>query len=139
MNSIIKLDTREPLTIPNELRENLKLEERAEVLLSVDVKINTITISPIYGKSYNLVKMEIEFIDAQGALVKIVKNIGDITIELIMAESKKSQAEKKVCWYILTAISKCKYQINQTKQLLLKSNFVESMSITKIARDRLHR
>ena len=139
MNSIIRLDTRCRLVIPNEFRETLNLKEGDEVLLSLDTKTDTISISPIYGKLTNLVKIEIEFGDTPGCLAKIAKKIAALKIDLIMTESKSSQRGKKARWDIIADISKCKYSVNQIKQLLLQSGFVESTSITKIARGSLHR
>ena len=71
MNSIIRLDTRGRLVIPNEFRETLDLKEGDEVLMSLDSKTDTLIISPIYGEPTNLVKMEIEFGDTPGCLAKI--------------------------------------------------------------------
>jgi len=139
MNSIIKLDTRGRLVIPNEFRERLNLKEGDEILISLDPKTDTLTISPIYGKTTDLVKMEIEFGDAPGCLAKIAKKIADLEIDLIMTESKSSQRGKKARWDVIADISKCSYSVNEIKQLLSQSGFVETMSITKIARDRLHR
>jgi len=138
MNSIIKLDIRGRLVIPNEFRESLNLKEGDEVLLSLDAKTDTITISPIYGKITDLVKIEIDFGDAPGCLAKIAKKIADLKIDLIMTESKSSQRGKKARWDIIADISKCSNSINQIKQLLLQSGFVESLSITKIARGSVH-
>jgi AbrB family looped-hinge helix DNA binding protein len=138
MNSIIKLDTRGRLVIPNEFREALALKEGDDVLLSLDRKTDTLTISPTYGKTTDLVKMEIEFGDTPGCLAKIAEKIADMKIDLIMTESKSSQRGKKARWDIIADISNCPYSINEIKQMLLQSGFVESMSITKISRDRLH-
>ena len=138
MNSIIKLDTRGRLVIPNEFRETLNLKEGDNILLSLDSKTNTITISPIYGKPTDLVKMEIEFGDTPGCLAKIAKKIADMKIDLIMTESKSSQRGKKARWNIIADISRGTYSVSEIKQLMLQSGFVESMSIKKIARGRLH-
>jgi len=139
MNSVIRLDTRGRLVIPNEFREHLDLKEGDEVLMSLDSKTDTLTISPIYGKPTNLVKMEIEFGDTPGCLAKIAKKIADMNIDLVMTESKSSQRGKRARWSIISDISKCSYSVIEIKQMLLQSGLVESMSITKIARDRLHR
>jgi AbrB family looped-hinge helix DNA binding protein len=139
MNSIIKLDTRGRLVLPNEFREMLNLKEGDEVIVSLDSKTDTLTISPIYGKPTDLVKMEIEFGDTPGCLAKIAMKIADMKIDLIMTESKSSQRGKKARWDIIADISKSSFSINQIKQNLLQSGFVESMSITKIARGSLHR
>ena len=139
MNSIIKLDTRGRLVIPNEFRETLNLKEGDEVLISLDSKTDTLVISPIYGKTTDLVKIEIEFGDTPGCLAKIAKKLAEMKIDLLMTESKSSQRGKKARWDIIADISKCSYSINEIKQLLLQSGFVESMSINKIARGRLHR
>ena len=138
MNSIIKLDTRGRLVIPNEFREALALKEGDEVILSLDRKTDSLTISPIYGKPTDLVRMELEFGDTPGCLAKIAKKISEMKIDLVMTESKSSQRGKKARWDIIADISKCSSSINQIKQLLLQSGFVESLSITKIARDGLH-
>lgn len=138
MNSIIKLDTRGRLVIPNEFREILNLKEGDEVILSLDTKTDTLLISPIYGKPIDLVKMEIEFGDTPGCLAKIAKKIADMKIDLIMTESKSSQRGKKARWDVIADISKSSCSINQIKQNLLQSGFVESTSITKIARGSLH-
>jgi AbrB family looped-hinge helix DNA binding protein len=139
MNTITKLDIRGRLVIPNEFREALNLKEGDEVLISLDSKTDTLLISPIYGRSTNLVKMEIEFGDTPGCLAKIAKKIADMKIDLIMTESRSSQRGKKARWDVIADISKCSYSVNEIKQLLLQSGFVESLSIMKISRDRLHR
>lgn len=139
MNSIIKLDTRGRLVIPNEFREALDLKEGDEVILSLDRKTDSITISPTYGKSTDLVRIELEFGDTPGCLSKIAQKIADLKIDLIMTESKSSQRGKKARWDIIADISKSSNSVNQIKQKLLQSGFVESMSITKIARGRVHR
>lgn len=138
MNSIIRLDTRGRLVIPNEFREHLDLKEGDEVLMSLDSKTDTLTISPIYGEPKDLVKMEIEFGDTPGCLAKIAQKIADLKIDLVMTESKSSQRGKKARWNIIADISKCSRSTNEIKQVLMQSGFVESMSITKIARGHLH-
>ena len=139
MDSIVRLDTRGRLVLPNEFRESLNLKEGDEVLVSLDQKTDTITINPVYGKPTDLVKIEIEFGDTPGCLAKIAKKIADIKIDLIMTESKSSQRGKKARWNIIADISKCSSSDSKIKQLLLQSGYAESVSINKIARDRLHR
>lgn len=138
MNSIVKLDTRGRLVIPNEFREILNLKEGDEVLISLDSKTDTLVISPTYGEPKNLVIIEIEFSDAPGCLAKIAEKIAKMKIDLVMTESKSSQRGKKARWDIIADISKCKSNINEIKQLLLQTGFIDSMSITKIARGRVH-
>jgi AbrB family looped-hinge helix DNA binding protein len=138
MNSIVRLDTRGRLVLPNEFREALNLREGDEVLISLDRKTDTLIISPIYGKPSDLVKMEIEFGDTPGCLAKIAKKIAEMKVDLIMTESKSSQRGKRARWDIIADISQSSYSVNEIKQLLLQSGFVESMSITKIARGYLH-
>ena len=60
-------------------------------------------------------------------------------IDLVMTESKSSQRGKKARWDIIADIAKCSNSLNEIKQLLLQSGFVDSMSIKKIARGSLHR
>ena len=139
MNEIIRLDTRGRLVIPNEFRERLALKEGDEVIMSLDEKTDTLVISPTYGKPKDLVKLEIEFGDTPGSLAKIAKKLADLKIDLIMTESKSSQRGKRARWDIIADISKCKQSLPQLKQELLQSGFLESMSITPIARGRLHR
>ena len=138
MNSIIKLDTRGRLVIPTEVREALAIKEGDDVLLSLDRKTDTITITPIYGKPTDLIKMELEFGDTPGCLAKIAEKIGDLKIDLIMTQSRSSQRGKKARWQIIADASKCTYSTSEIKQLLLQSGFVESASITKISRGSLH-
>lgn len=139
MNSIVRLDTRGRLVIPNEFREPLNLKEGDEVLLSLDQKTDTITISPISGTPKDIVKMEIEFGDTPGCLARLAQKIADMNIDLVMTESKSSQRGKTARWTIIADLSKCSYSANEIKQTLLQSGLAESMSITKIARERLHR
>jgi AbrB family looped-hinge helix DNA binding protein len=138
MNSIIRLDTRGRLVIPNEFRESLKLKEGDEVLISLDSKTDTITITPIYGNPMNIVKIEIEFGDTPGCLAKIANKIASMKIDLVMTESKSSQRGKKARWYIVADTKNSPFKPNEIKQKLMQSGFIDSMSITKIARDRLH-
>jgi len=139
MNSIIRLDTRGRLVIPNEFRETLDLKEGDEVILSLDSKTNTINISPVYGNQSDLVKMEITFGDSPGCLAKIASMIASMKIDLVMTESKSFQRGKKARWFVIADISKSLYSIDKIKNIFLKSEFVEATSITKIARGRLHR
>ena len=139
MNSIIRLDTRGRLVIPNEFRETLDLKEGDQVLISLDAETDTLTISPIYGEPKDLIKIEIEFGDNPGCLAKIAKKIAEMKIDLVMTESKSSQRGKKARWGILADISKCSYSVNQIKQLLLQSGFVEYTIITHISRGKLNR
>ncbi|MBN2066316.1 MAG: AbrB/MazE/SpoVT family DNA-binding domain-containing protein [Candidatus Thermoplasmatota archaeon] len=138
MNSIVRLDARGRLVLPNEFRESLNLKEGDEVLVSLDQKTDTLLISPIYGNQTDLVKMEIEFGDTPGCLAKIAEKVADLKIDLIMTESKSSQRGKRARWDITADMSKCPFSINEMKQTLLQSGFVESASITKISRDRVH-
>jgi AbrB family looped-hinge helix DNA binding protein len=139
MTTIIRLDTKGRLVIPNEFREALNLKEGDEVLISLDSKTDTLTISPTYGEPADLVKMEIEFGDTPGCLAKIAKKIADMKIDLVMTESKSSQRGKKARWDVVADISKCSYSVNEIKQFLLQSGLVESMSINTITRGCLHR
>jgi AbrB family looped-hinge helix DNA binding protein len=139
MNSIIRLDTRGRLVIPNEFRETLDLKEGDEVLMSLDTKTNTLIISPIYGKADNQEKIEIEFDDKPGSLAKLAETLAKINIDLVMTESKSFQRGAKARWYIIADMTKCPYGINEIKKTLLQNHSVESVSVTKIARDRLHR
>ena len=139
MNSIIRLDTRGRLVIPNEFRDTLDLKEGDEVLMSLDTKTNTLTISPIYGSADNLIKIEIEFDDKPGSLAKLAETLGKNNIDLIMTESKSFQRGTKARWHIIADITKCSYEVNEIKNILLQNHSVEAVSITKIARDRLHR
>ena len=138
MNSIIRLDTRGRLVIPNEFRETLNLKEGDEVLMSLDTKTDTLMISPIYGEPTDLVRMEIEFGDTPGCLAKIAQKIASMKIDLVMTDSKSSQRGKKARWDIIGDISNCSSSVSEIKQVLLQSGLVEDMSITRIARGRLH-
>jgi AbrB family looped-hinge helix DNA binding protein len=138
MNSIIKLDTRGRLVIPNEFREALDLKEGDNVLISLDSKSNTITISPIYGEENNLVKIEIEFGDTPGCLAKIATKLAELNVDLIMTESKSFERGTKARWNIVADISKSDFSNEQLKEKLLKTNFVEQASITQISRGQLH-
>ena len=139
MSSIIKLDTRGRLVIPNEFRESLDLKEGDNVLVSLDPKTNTISISPIYGEQNDLVKMEIEFGDTPGGLAKIATKLAELNVDLLMTESKSYERGAKARWDIVADISKSDFSIQQLKEELIKTNFVEQASITQISRGRLHR
>ena len=120
MNSVIRLDTRGRLVIPNEFRETLNLKEGDEVLMSLDTKTDTLIISPIYGEPKDLVRMEIEFGDTPGCLAKIAKKIAEMKIDLVMTESKSSQRGKKARWDIIADISKCSSSIMTAAFLFAK-------------------
>jgi AbrB family looped-hinge helix DNA binding protein len=139
MNSIIRLDTRGRLVIPTEFRETLDLKEGDEVLMSLDPKTNTLSISPIYGKADNLIKIDIEFDDKPGSLAKLAETLAKINLDLIMTESKSFQRGTKARWSIIADAAKCPYGIGEIKKTLLQNHSVESVSISKIALDRLHR
>ena len=134
MNSIIRLDTRGRLVIPNEFRESLNLKKGDEVLLSMETKTNTLTISPIYGKQCNLVKIELEFGDSRGCLAKIANILARMKIDLVMTESKSYQRGKKARWNIIADISKSTYSVSNIRKNLLQNNLIESVNIDKTNR-----
>lgn len=107
--------------------------------MSLDTKTNTLVISPIYGKADNLAKIEIEFDDKPGSLAKLAETLAKINIDLVMTESKSFQRGEKARWYIIADMTKCPYGATEIKKTLLQNHSVESVSITKITRDRLHR
>lgn len=139
MNTIIKLDTRGRLVIPNEFRETLDLKEGDNVLVSLDSKNNTINISPIYGETKNLIKMELTFGDKPGCLAKIATKLAQLKIDLIMTESKSFNRGAKARWDIIADISKTSFSIQQIKKEIVETGLVEDTSIKTISRDRLHR
>ena len=139
MNSIIKLDTRGRLVIPNEFRETLDLKEGDNILLSLDSKNNTILISPIYGEKDYLIKIEIKFGDKPGSLAKIATTLARLKVDLLMTESKSFERGAKARWDIIADISKSTLSIQEIKNELINSGFVEDAGIKQISRDRLHR
>jgi AbrB family looped-hinge helix DNA binding protein len=138
MNSIIKLDTRGRLVIPNEFRESLDLKEGDNVLLSLDSKTNTISISPIYGEGEYLIKMKVKFRDKPGSLAKVAMKLAELRVDLIMTESKSYERGKKARWDIIADISKSNLSVPEIKNELINTGFLEEASIQQIARDRLH-
>jgi AbrB family looped-hinge helix DNA binding protein len=135
MNSIIRLDTRGRLVIPNEFRETLDLKEGDNILLSFDAKNNTISISPVYGENSYLVKMEIEFKDKPGSLAKVATKLAELKVDLIMTESKSFERGKKARWDIIADISKLTLSAQEIRNDLVNTGFVEDASIKQIARD----
>ena len=138
MNSVIKLDTRGRLVIPNEFREALDLKQGDNVLLSLDSKTNTINISPIYGENNYLVKMKLKFGDNPGSLAKIAEKLAELKVDLIMTESKSYERGTKARWDIIADISESNLSIPEIKDELINTNFLEDASIKQISRDRLH-
>lgn len=139
MNSIVRLDTRGRLVIPNEFRDILDLKEGDTVLLSLNSESNTITVSPIYGKQSELVKIEIIFGDKPGSLARTADLLSELKIDLIMTESKSFQRGTKARWDIIADISKSELPLSKIKRRLTHTSFVEHASINTIARGRLHR
>lgn len=139
MNTIIKLDTRGRLVIPNEFRETLDLKEGDNVLVSLDSKNNSITINPIYTETNNLIKMELTFDDKPGSLAKIATKLAELKIDLIMTESKSFERGANARWNIIADISKTSFSIQQIKKELVETGFLEETSIQTISRDRVHR
>ena len=138
MNSVIRLDTRGRLVIPNEFRESLDLKEGDSVLLSLDTQNNTINISPLYGENEYLVKMEIKFKDKPGSLAKVATKLAELGVDLIMTESKSFERGKKARWDIIADISKLTLSPQEVRNELIDTGFVEDASIKQITRDRLH-
>ncbi|MBN1280427.1 MAG: AbrB/MazE/SpoVT family DNA-binding domain-containing protein [Candidatus Thermoplasmatota archaeon] len=139
MNTIITLDTRGRLVIPTEFREALNLQEGDDILLSLDETTRTAVISPIPGARNKLVKIDVDFDDAPGSLAKIAELIAKLHLDLVMTESKSYQRGKKARWSIIADISSCPHGLTQIKKSLLQHHTIDAVSITTIARDRLHR
>ena len=138
MNSVIRLDTRGRLVIPNEFRESLDLKEGDNVLLSLDSKTNTINISPLYGENEYLIKMEIRFGDKPGSLAQIATTLAKLKVDLIMTESKSYERGTKARWDIVADISKSNLSVPEIKNELINTGFVEDASIKQTSRDLLH-
>jgi len=138
MNTIVRLDARGRLVIPNEFRDTLDLKEGDEVLLSLDPNTNTMAISPVYGKTDTLIKIDIEFDDKPGSLAKLAETLAKINLDLIMTESKSFQRGKRARWSIIADITNCPYGTSEIKKTLLQNHSVETVNINKIVRDRIH-
>ena len=136
MDSIVRLDTRGRLVIPNEFRESLDLRQGDCVLLSLNEETNTINISPVYGEQKNLVMLNIEFGDAPGSLAEAASILADLGVDLIMTESKSFQRGTRARWSIVADIGVNKP--DTVKREILKSRKVESASVEPIARGSVH-
>lgn len=138
MDSIVRLDTRGRLVIPNEFRESLDLRQGDSVLLSLDKASNAISISPIYGDQQNLVLLDIEFGDAPGSLAEAASILARLGVDLVMTESKSFQRGARARWNIIADVGKSSKSVKQIEREILKSKKVESVSIEKVARGSVH-
>ena len=136
MTAIVRLDTRGRIVIPNEFRERINLEQGDEVLINLDSETDTLTITPTYGKSSDLAKINIEFGDKPGCLAKIANKIADMKIDMIITESRSSQRGKKARWNIVADISKSSLSSNDIKRKMLQSGFIDSITIEKITHEK---
>ena len=137
MNSIVKLDTRGRLVIPSEFRTPLGLKEGDEVLLTIDYKTDTMTVIPIIAEPKSLVKIEIEFGDQLGCLARTALKLAELGVDFVQTESKSSQRGKKARWDIYADVSRSKMAINQLKQELMSSGYVDRVTIVNVSRDGL--
>ena len=139
MDTIVRLDTRGRLVIPNEFRESLDLRRGDSVLLSLDKASNSISISPVYGDQQNLVLMDIEFGDAPGSLAEAASILAKLGVDLVMTESKSFQRGARARWNIIADVSGSGKPVKEIQREIRKSKKVESVSIENIARGSVHR
>jgi len=138
MDSIVKLDTRGRLVIPNEFREALDLKEGDTVLLTLDRNSNTISISPVYGNQNDLVNINLLFGDFPGGLAVIAEKLAELKVDLIMTESKSFQRGEKARWDIIADISRTGLNPGQIQKILIETKQVESASVSSIAGGQHH-
>ncbi len=138
MDSIVKLDTRGRLVIPNEFREALDLKEGDTVLLTLDSISNTISISPVYGKQNDLVNINLLFGDFPGGLAVIAAKLAELKVDLIMTESKSFQRGEKARWEIIADISRTGLDPEQIQKILIETKMVESAIVSSMAGGQHH-
>jgi len=120
MTEIVKVDSRGRVTMPSSIREAVMLSEGMYVMLVADLDNKEIRIVPFADPQAKLVEFNITFGDAPGALAKTADILASHAVDLLSSESRTLRRGKSAEWYVIADVSKCKCQLEDLEQRLLK-------------------
>ncbi|MFH1786271.1 MAG: AbrB/MazE/SpoVT family DNA-binding domain-containing protein [archaeon] len=119
MASVIRLDTRGRLVIPNSIREELDLKEGDRVMVGLSEDGESIVVHPVAEAGKKLVKLVIEFSDKPGALSKAATYLFNEGVDLVRTQSKSTRRTKTARWEVVADVSKCKHPLAEIRKGLV--------------------
>jgi len=86
MTSLVKVDSKGRVTIPQPMREALGIESGMLVALIADIERGEILLSPVLTRTERLYTFEIEFRDVAGSLARIVSVFASAKADILASK-----------------------------------------------------
>lgn len=128
--SILKVDSKGRITIPQVIREALDINEGRQLLAVADFDKKEIMITPITSKATALFEIRVELKDVPGALASFGEKMKELGLDqLIVKCSSIKRGELAECVSIAEPIEPSKFNLDHVKKTLEESGFTFFVSI----------
>lgn len=128
--SILKVDSKGRITLPQIVREALDIWEGKQLLAVADFNKKEILLTPIASRPSVLYEIKVEVRDAPGILAKFGEKMKELGLDqLIVKCSSIKRGELAECVSIAEPIQPSQFDIESTKKALEESDFVFFVSI----------
>lgn len=131
--SILRVDSKGRITIPQIVREALDIYEGRQLLAVADFDKKEILITPITSKAGALYEIKVELRDAPGALASFGEKMRELNLDqLIVKCSSIKRGELAECISIAEPLNPSEFNPDNVKRALEESGFVYFVSIKEL-------
>lgn len=128
--SILRVDSKGRVTIPQVVREALDINEGRQLLAVADFDKKEILITPIVSRPGSLYEIKVELKDAPGALAKFGEKMKELGLDqLIVKCSSIRRGELAECVSIAEPLDPHRFELEKMKRELESSDFIFFVSI----------
>lgn len=125
MESVVKLDTKGRILIPQEIRETLSIRSGSEIILIPEGKIKKVKAVPLSIE--NVARCEVKVSNDEGGLSNVMRLLEMLNIGVLMSESKNLLDSGFSDWSLLLDVSQTK-----EKPSIIKERLTMLSSVTKV-------
>lgn len=102
LTSLVKVDSKGRITIPQTIRETLGIEAGMLVAMLADSEKKEIIVSPISADNAKVVEIDITMIDRPGALAKITEKMSELKVDIVANKCTSiARKEEGECVFIV--------------------------------------
>lgn len=131
--SILRVDSKGRITIPQIVREALDIYEGKQLLAVADFEKKEILITPITSKTQALYEIKVELKDVPGALASFGEKMKELKLDqLIVKCSSIKRGELAECVSIAEPLDPPSFNPDSVKKALEESGFVYFVSIKQL-------
>ena len=102
LTSLVKVDSKGRITIPQTIRETLGIEAGMLVAMLADTEKKEIIVSPISTEGAKIVELDVTMVDKPGALAKVTEKLSELKVDIIANRCASiTRKEEGECTFIV--------------------------------------